>query len=316
MPIALYPTYLVTAVDPSISAYWEHWRALPFWPSGPPWFLWQLLVINIAAVAVFRFAPAWGEHLGRLSAAGAADPPRYFAGLAFGCELGVLRGQLALAFTPWAWKSFGPFSLQLCRPLHYAVYFFAGVGIGVHGLERGLLSVDGLLARHWKAWWVAFLAAFVVWSAPIGLMMKDGGSSDDGPLGLQIISDFGFVLACASGSFFVAGVSLRFARRRWAWLDNLSDNAYGMFLIHYVFVVWLQYALLDVALFAIAKAAIVFSGTVIASWGAMIAMRRIPLGVRRFGATRQAATLQGGGRVETAAAAGGEAGTAPTKMID
>ena len=37
MPIALYPTYLVTAVDPSVSAYWEHWRALPFWPSGPPW---------------------------------------------------------------------------------------------------------------------------------------------------------------------------------------------------------------------------------------------------------------------------------------
>jgi hypothetical protein len=171
-----------------------------------------------------------------------------------------------------------------------------------------------MLARHWAAWLGAFLAAFVVWSVPIGLMMKDG---DDGPIGLQLISDLGFVLACASGCFFVAGVTLRFARRRAAWLDNLSHNAYGMFLIHYVFVVWLQYALLDVALFAIAKAAIVFSGTVIASWGAMIAMRRIPLGVRRFGATRQAAALQGGGRVETAAAAaGGEAGTAPTKMID
>ena len=93
-----------------------------------------------------------------------------------------------------------------------------------------------------------FLAAFVVWSVPIGLMMQDGGTSDDGPIGLQLVSDFGFVLACAGGCFFVAGVSLRFARRRWAWLDNLSDNAYGMFLIHYVFVVWLQYALLDAAL--------------------------------------------------------------------
>jgi len=27
MPIALYPTYLVTAVHPSVGAYWEHWRA-------------------------------------------------------------------------------------------------------------------------------------------------------------------------------------------------------------------------------------------------------------------------------------------------
>jgi glucans biosynthesis protein C len=312
MPIALYPTYLVTAVDPSVSAYWEHWRALPFWPSGPPWFLWQLLVLNIAAAAVFRFAPAWGEYLGRVSAMAAADPRRYFVGLIALSALAYVP--LALAFTPWAWKSFGPFSLQLCRPLHYAVYFFAGVGIGAHGLERGLLSVDGMVARHWKAGLAAFLAAFVVWSVPIGLMMKDG---DNGPILLQLVSDFGFVLSCASGCFFVAGVALRFARFRAAWLDNLSDNAYGMFLIHYVFVVWLQYALLDVALFAVAKAAIVFTGTVFASWGAMIAMRRISLGAWSLGTTHQVPALQGSGRrAETAAAAGGEAGTAPTKMIE
>jgi len=154
-----------------------------------------------------------------------------------------------------------------------------------------------------------------MWSVPIGLMMKDG---DNGPIGLQLVSDFGFVLACASGCFFVAGVSLRFARWRAAWLDNLSDNAYGMFLIHYVFVVWLQYALLDVALFAVVKAAIVFSGTVIASWGAMIAMRSVPRGFRRIGATRQAAAaLQGsGGRAETAVAASRDAVTAPTKLIE
>ena len=302
MPIALYPTYLVTAVDPSVGAYWQHWRALPFWPSGPPWFLWQLLVLNIAAAAVFRFAPARGGQLGRLSAAGAADPLRYFAGLAILSAIAYVP--LALAFTPWAWKSFGPFSLQLCRPLHYAVYFFAGVGIGVYGLERGLLSVDGMLTRHWRVWFGAFLAAFVMWSVPIGLMMKDG---DNGPIGLQLVSDFGFVLACASGCFFVAGVSLRFARRRWAWLDNLSDNAYGMFLIHYVFVVWLQYVLLDVALFAVAKAAIVFGGTVIASWGAMIAMRRIPLGAWRLERHRA--------RAQAAAAVRGEQ-TASTKIIE
>ena len=84
---------------------------------------------------------------------GAADPLRYFAGLVTLSAIAYVP--LALAFTPWAWKSFGPFSLQLCRPLHYAVYFFAGVGIGAHGLERGLLSVDGPLARHWTAWWIA-----------------------------------------------------------------------------------------------------------------------------------------------------------------
>ena len=39
-----------------------------------------------------------------------------------------------------------------------------------------------------------------------------------------------------------------------------------MYLIHYVFAVWLQYALLNAALFAVGKAAIVFGGTLIMSW--------------------------------------------------
>jgi hypothetical protein len=73
------------------------------------------------------------------------------------------------------------------------------------------------------------------------------------------------------------------------------------------FVVWLQYALLDVALSAIAKAAIVFGGTVIASWATMIAVRRIALRVWRLGAT--------GRRTQAAAAAGGEQ-TAPAKIIE
>jgi peptidoglycan/LPS O-acetylase OafA/YrhL len=308
MPIALYPTYLTTAVDPSIAAYWEHWRALPFWPSGPPWFLWQLFVLNIAAAAVFRFVPACGEYLGRWAAMAAVDPLRYFAVLIALSAVAYIP--LALAFTPWAWKSVGPFSVQLSRPLHYAVYFFAGVGIGIHGLERGLLSVEGPLARRWAPWLGAFLAAFVLWSVPIGLMMKDDGTSDNGPLALQIISDFGFVLACAGGCFFVAGFTLRFARQRYAWLDNLSQNAYGMYLIHYVFVVWLQYALLSAALPAIAKASIVFSGTVVASWGTMIALRRIPLNGPLLGTMGRASALQGGRRRPAT-----EAGT-PSKLID
>ena len=57
-------------------------------------------------------------------------------------------------------------------------------------------------------------------------------------------------------------------------LDSLSANAYGMYLVHYVFVVWLQFALLDVALFAVGKAAIVFVGTLRDELGAGRGVRR------------------------------------------
>ena len=59
-----------------------------------------------------------------------------------------------------------------------------------------------------------------------------------------------------------------------------------MYLVHYVFVVWLQYALLNVALFAVVKAAIVFAVTLTLSWGTIVAMRRVPLGSRLIGVRR------------------------------
>ncbi len=76
--------------------------------------------------------------------------------------------------------------------------------------------------------------------------------------------------------FWRAGLALRFAAKRRAWLDDLKLNAFGMYLVHYVFVIWLQYALLPAGLPAIVKAAIVFAGTLVLSWGTTAALRHLP----------------------------------------
>jgi hypothetical protein len=121
MPATLYPTYQQTASDPSIATYWRQWRALPFWPCGPMWFLWLLLLADFAAAAVYRFAPRWGNLLIRISSAAAIHPARYFSGFIF---LSVLfYVPLALAFTPSAWFQQGPFAFQLSRPLALCTLF-------------------------------------------------------------------------------------------------------------------------------------------------------------------------------------------------
>src|SRR5207247_10998298 len=58
---------------------------------------------------------------------------------------------------------------------------------------------------------------------------------------------------------------------------------YGIYLVHYVFVIWLQYILLGVALFAAAKAAIVFTGALALSWATSAAVCRLPIGARLMG---------------------------------
>src|SRR5215813_12460482 len=91
MPIAYYPVYRVTAVDTSWSAFWSHWIALPFWPSGPMWFLWVLLLFNIVAAALFWLAPRAGEFLGRLWDKAGLHPGRFFLALVSICAVAYRR---------------------------------------------------------------------------------------------------------------------------------------------------------------------------------------------------------------------------------
>ena len=271
MPLAYYPVYRVTAVEKSWSAFWFHWTALPFWPSGPMWFLWLLLALNIAVAALYVFAPRLIEFLGRLSAQVGEHPGRYALALITISALAYVP--LAAVFQPWQWVRFGPFGFQPSFVLPYAVYFFAGVGVGAGGFARGLFAADGTLARQWVVWLAAAPAAFLVWIIPTALVVSGRGP---GLRGLQVIADIGFAMSSTTSCFALVALFLRFAMRR-PMLSNLSKNAYGIYLIHYVFVIWLQYVLLGTALFAIIKAAIVFLGTLTLSWITSAITSRIPL---------------------------------------
>ncbi len=146
MPLAHYPSYPQRAADPGVAAFWRHWLALPFWPAGPMWFLWLLLVGDVAAAGLFRLLARREEALLRLSSDARQHPARFLAAFLLASALAYVP--LALLFGTSGWFQLGPLSFQLSRPLHYAVYFFAGIAIGACGVERGLLAPDGPLARR------------------------------------------------------------------------------------------------------------------------------------------------------------------------
>jgi len=280
MPLTYYPVYRVTAVDPSWSAFWSHWMALPFWPSGPMWFLWLLLLFNIAAAGLYWLAPGAGESLGELSAKAGSRPGRFFIALVGVSALGYVP--LAAVFEPWQWLQFGPFAFQPSLAPQYAIHFFAGLGVGAYGFERGLLEGDGMLARRWARWLVGAAAAFLLWIGPTALIVQ--GTTFPG---LGLVADLGVVLCAASACLALAAVFLRFAGPHRPIFGSLADNAYGIYLVHYIFVIWLQYLLLHAPLFAVAKAAIVFIGALTLSWAATAAICRVPIGARLMGRNRR-----------------------------
>jgi glucans biosynthesis protein C len=261
-PLSYYTAYLVRTADPSVAGFWKQWISLPSWPSGPQWFLWQLLAANVLGASLYAVAPGFVVRLGRLAAWAGERPLRFFALLTAASALAYVP--LALAFSPWSWSALGPFSLQLSRPAHYLVYFFAGCALGCHGVDRGLLAYHGPLARNWLAWLAAALASFMVWAGFTSMTIP---SWSNAAIIAQLAASLAFPVACAAGGLFALSLCLRFAAGLRLWiLDSLSANAYSIYLVHYVFVVWLQYALLDSGLFAFPKAAIVFTGALTMSW--------------------------------------------------
>ena len=275
MPIAYYPVYRVTAADPSWLAYWWAWTALPFWPGGPLWFLWELLLFDILAVALYVTAPRLMEMLGRVSASAGLAPRRYFVALLAASAVAYVP--LAFAFGVSTWAEFGPFDWQPDRPLLYLVYFFAGAGIGVQGYDRGLLRPGGELARRWYVWLAGAGGSFLLWM--ISMAPSAYGRSN---IIIDLCSYFAVVLAVATVCLGFTAAFLRFGSARSAPIDSLSENAYAIYFVHYVFVVWLQYALLSAAMPAIVKAVLVFAGALALSWGIAVAAERFGVLAQQF----------------------------------
>jgi peptidoglycan/LPS O-acetylase OafA/YrhL len=278
IPIAYYPVYRLTAADPSWWQYWLHWRALPFTPSGPLWFLSFAFALNIVAAAVFWLAPRTGELLTRL-AAKAADRPLGFC-LVLAAVTGLAYIPVASVTTPWQWITIGPIAFQSGFASQYIIYFFAGVIVGAIPLDRGVLRSDGPLARRWGRWVAGALAAFVLWIVPTALNVKGPGETLPG---LQTFADVGLVLYAASACLGLSAIFLRFAAVRRPIFEGVAENAYGIYLFHYVFVVWTQYLLLRLSLPGAVKGFVVFAVTLLLAWVVSSALCRTSIGNRLIG---------------------------------
>jgi surface polysaccharide O-acyltransferase-like enzyme len=197
-------------------------------------------------------------------------PARFFVSLLAISTVAYIP--MALIFNSLNWSSFGPFTFQTSRILHYLAYFLIGVGVGATGVDRGLLAASGKLARRWPVWVIAGLVLFGVACLVTIVAVTSHAKSQ----GWAFARDGGFVLSCAASSFAFLAVFIRFARSKSRLFDSLAENSYAIYLLHYGFVNWLQYMLLPVPVSAVVKGAVVFCGALGISWSLASAIRRIP----------------------------------------
>jgi glucans biosynthesis protein C len=192
---------------------------------------------------------------------------------------------MAARFEPWQWIEYGPFAFQPGLAPQYVLYFLAGLAAGALGIERSFPTSNTLLAERWVLWLVGAFAAFLLWVAAAALIIK---GQDVGLPGVSLARDLGVVMFPTAATLGSAAIFLRFSDARMPFLASISENAYGIYLFHYVFVIWTQYLLLGAPLPAIAKGAIVLIITLALSWTISLGVSSIPLGARVLRGERRA----------------------------
>ena len=145
--------------------------------------------------------------------------------------------------------------------LLYAAYFFIGAGVGAAHFNRGVLSADGRLAKSGWGWVIATLVPYCLLWVLIYIKREILGNPGAAAL---VRGKLRPLLRRLQRGHLVGdpGIFPQVQTIGLEHLDPMQNEAYGMFLVHYPIVLWLQYWLFDFDVPAIVKAAVAFVLTV------------------------------------------------------
>lgn len=254
MPLAYYPSYLMTGRGQGYLRFWFEFLTKDGWAPGPLWFVWLLLFFDCLAALVFL-------AIGRLKTSlSIRSPLRSFAAIFVITFFAYVPLLARFGFGTWVPFLVPPFYFQLPRLGLYLVWFVAGILLGRGGIEGGMLARDGRLGRRWPLWVAATLIVYnLLWFVPGDLLGALGAAKEVRDLSYVIL----WVLSCAASCYGFLAFFTGAIKRRRPWMDFLARMAYVMYIVHYVFVTWAQYFLLQVSLPAGAKFVLVY-GVVLA----------------------------------------------------
>jgi peptidoglycan/LPS O-acetylase OafA/YrhL len=273
MLITYYPSYRLAYGKSNFIDYTIDFFTVQPWPIAPPWFLWILFVFNIIFALCYPLVSKQVNRLGQFLARQKQHPWKvllFLFVLTWLCYVPIV-----LFVNPGEWTRFGPFAYQTSKPLLYFSYFFIGILIGVAGLYKGILAEGTQVTRWWPVWVAGYCCLFIVMKlseSPLTRLVNEKSLSQ---LQATLIYRSVWVLCCALACIGCLTLFMRIFRRPSARWSAFSANAYGIYLVHYIFVIWCQYWLLCVDLPAVAKFLLTTIIAVLVSWWVSHLLRKI-----------------------------------------
>jgi glucan biosynthesis protein C len=261
IPIAYFPSFYLNNHTLNVSVFIKDFLRNQQWPVGPPWFIWILLLFNVwALILPLNFY----IYVSNLTFKLIKHPAKFLAVVFLVVSFSFIP--ISLWVGQYKWTGFGPFDFQVNRLLLYFVFFIFGACIGSGDWEHNFFTNNKLIDKPWQFWLALCLFAYLLvelFTYNVWDIVRAG------KLGVNLawlIFDLLFVASCISSSMaFLAIFKQNIKKENRLW-TNLSSNAFGIYLLHYVFIIWLQFMLLDLSLPVLIKFLIVFTGALLASW--------------------------------------------------
>ncbi len=264
-PVAHYPSWLLSDAAGQ-GSFLTRFFTIDGGHAGPAWFIWVLLAFCILVAMGYKFRP---KLMKKLSWSVKSESSLVFVFLGVSL-MATLPVYLFVTTADW-FQLAGPVFLPAWRCLLYFAWFLLGVAIGSANPERSL-SRENL--RFWPLW-VAFGA---LGYTAHGLLSVGICFANAPPWAMKLALAAAFCFCCTFTNLGAFGFARAFFRANWPPADHFSENAYGVYIFHYVFVIWAQFALLSQPVPAAAKFLITLAVALMASWLLTALLRKTAAG--------------------------------------
>jgi len=231
------------------------------WPPGPLWFIWVLLMFDCIA-ALLRAAGLQLKNLNSFHRLAEKRPLLTGLGV-FGMCAALYLPVLAIFGDHWVALGSPPFYFELPRIGLYFTWFAFGIVIGTAGVKQGFLVAGGTLVRHWR-WWIA--SSFIAFNVLVFTPRLLGAANLLSEYQRGAIEAILWIVSCVASCLGFLALFRGAVHSRRAWMESLTRSAYIIYVVHFLFVLWLQRAFMTLHIHAGIKAIAVFFGSVLLSW--------------------------------------------------
>lgn len=274
MLLAYYPAYYLAYRQHNIRHYIIDFFTTEQWPVGPPWFIWVLFAFNLLLALIYPFLRPILQKAGQTMAKYKDKPARLFL-LWF-----ILTALLYIPMAFWVgagtWTGFYPFDFQLSRIILYFGYFILGAIVGSTDLATGIFTTGAAFTRNWRWWIFGSITAYTLLTIIPPQLTRLVANKQLAELPAWLLYYSLYTASCTLSSLaFLAAFKANVHTPKPVW-QSLSANAYGIYLVHYIFVTWCQYALLPIPVHAIVKFTITFVVSLSLSWLTTSLLREHP----------------------------------------